>query len=486
MESTSPGATTIGTLGGLRLLHVDQPGRTKATLHVGVGWADETMATRGVTHLVEHLVMHGTSRGRFESNAAVLMHRTAFWAAGRPELVATFLREVVAGITSPSFEDLEHEAKVLAAEQSEAGFGPHDAARHTRFGNEGPGLSMIWGTGPQAAERDVLADHVRRWFVRDNAVLTVVGPLPEGLDLDLPPGAVPVRPFVQTSRPGVVGSSEGAGPVLSFVLPDGPVVPALVGAICTRLEDELRHGQGDVYSLEPDVERLPGTGRVLVQLGARVAPGAQRAVAEAMARELARRTEVGVTDDERSEMLEWWDAGNEERDPVDDLDEAAARLLAGLPVLTYAEARAEAAELEPAAVAVIAQEALHGAQLLVPSGIEPDTALPDGTGCSMSRVMTTPPMRRRFRASAAKGSALGFDGQRVEFRDTDGDVHTIELGEVVGVGVDGRARQLFGARGCFITVDPRDFSGADAVVTAIDAEVSADLRFDLKAWLGQD
>jgi hypothetical protein len=37
----------------------DMPGRAQAGIFFRVGWADETLATHGLTHLVEHLVAGG-------------------------------------------------------------------------------------------------------------------------------------------------------------------------------------------------------------------------------------------------------------------------------------------------------------------------------------------------------------------------------------------------------------------------------------------
>ncbi|WP_225755314.1 hypothetical protein [Actinotalea sp. Marseille-Q4924] len=473
--------TRVGEICGIPTLHMDRPGLTKAALYVGAGWADETFASRGVTHTVEHLVMHGTTRGRFEANASVIMHRTGFWATGRTEQVGRFLEEVAAGIRALPLDRLEHEAKVLQAEAGEPGYGPHDAMLKSRYGHEGPGLSMFWGSGPLATDPDVVLEHARRWFVRGNAVLAVVGPMPDGLDLTLPEGEAPPRTFTDISRPGVV-TFDVQDPVVSFVVPDGVAARAVAGAMGHRLEEDLRHGNGEVYGIVPEVIRLPGTGTLLVQLAAKSGPGAAKTVAEAMARELDHRVRTGVTADELEEMLEWWDVADSDPDEVGDLEMEAERLLSGLPPLTFAEARARAEALRPAEVAAMMRDASATALLMVPRGVEPETHLPDGTSCAASDVMTTTPLRRRFRAKAPRGVALGFDGDVVECRDEDGDVHSIRVEEIVGVGVDGAARELIGRGGCFITVDPRDFAGADAIVRAVDARVPAGHRFDLAAW----
>jgi hypothetical protein len=292
---------------------------------------------------------------------------------------------------------------------------------------------------------------------------------------------MPSRTFTEVSRPGLV-TFDVQDPVLSFVVPDGVAARAVVGAMGSRLEEELRHGNGDVYGVAAEVVRLPGTGTLLVQLAAKSGPGAAGTVAEAMVRELEHRVRTGVSADELEEMLEWWDAADSDPDEVGDLEMEAERLLSGLPPLTFAEARAEAAALDPADVAAMMGGVSASTLLLVPRDVEPATSLPVGASCSTSETMTTAPLRRRFRSKAPRGVALGFDGELVELRDQDGDVHRVRLEDVVGVGVDGSARELVGRGGCFVTVDPRDFAGADAVVRAIDARVPAGLHFDLAAY----
>ena len=87
---------------------------------------------------------------------------------------------------------------------------------------------------------------------------------------------------------------------------------------------------------------------------------------------------------------------------------------------------------------------------------------------------------RRLRTTAPAGTALAFADDVVQYRDEDGEVHEVRFDECVGVGVGPRGgRLLFGRRGCFVWVDPREFRGARAVVRAIDERLPAGLHFPL-------
>lgn len=465
---------------GLPAFHVQRPGLTRLTLHVGVGWADETFATRGVTHVIEHLAMSAAKAGKFEVNASVGAFQTGFWAHGRPEQVAAFLNDVARALHGLPMDRLEKEKGVLDAESSAGGYGAHDAALKMRYGNRGLGLGLFPGLGPQAADPAVVEEHLRTWFVRGNAAITVLGDIPDGLELALPEGPTPVRTHEETARPGSV-SFDVAGPVLSFVAPDVPEASFALRAMAKRMEDDLRHERGLVYAVGPELIRLPGSPRVLFQLAAQVAPGAAKEVAEAMAAEMVRRSEVGASPEEIADDLEWWDAAADHPDGVLlDLDVAVERLLAGRPFRSEAESRALVEALEPATVAAVVRDALDTVLLLTPQGEDPETTFPDGGACSVRKDLTTTPLRRRFRSPAARGTALGFGTDVVQHQDEDGDVHEVRFDECVGVGVAEGARLLFGARGCFVWVDPREYRGAADVVRAIDERIPSGLHFDMK------
>ena len=61
---------------GLPVFWAPAPGVFRATLMFRVGIADEAPATRGITHLVEHLAMFGSTARTYEANGFVAVRET--------------------------------------------------------------------------------------------------------------------------------------------------------------------------------------------------------------------------------------------------------------------------------------------------------------------------------------------------------------------------------------------------------------------------
>ena len=465
---------------GIRTLHLPAPGCTRLTLHVGVGWADESFVTRGMTHAIEHLVMGAAEPGRLESNACVTPFQTAFWANGPAASVGRFLTQVTGALRDLPLDRLARERRVLEAETHGHTYGAHEVLLKSRFGNAGPGLGMFPGLGAQGLEPEVVARHHATWFVSGNAVLTVVGPMPEDLDVHLLPGEAPARAFASWHGGPAWDRADVSDPCASIEGHDAPAASLAIRATAGALERRLRHELGIVYGVVPDLIRLPGTGRVVLQLTTRATPGAEATVAEALIAELEHRADVGVTAEELAEDLAWSDA------VADDLDTAAShlqlqaeRLLAGQPALQLSDARARVAAVTPEEVTSALRDSLPSAMLLVPRDCPAPQGLPLVLTCAAVPAFTTPRLRRRLRSGLPAGVELGFADDVVQYRDEDGDVHEVRFDECVGVGVARQGRLLFGRRGCFVWVDPREFRGAEQVVRAIDDRVPAGLRFTL-------
>lgn len=95
---------------GVPVFWVDTPARLHAELVFGVGLADETMLTTGVTHLVEHLVMRQLGELPHAANAGVGVGTTSFEASSSPPVVAEHLRRLCRALAEPDMGQLDIEA----------------------------------------------------------------------------------------------------------------------------------------------------------------------------------------------------------------------------------------------------------------------------------------------------------------------------------------------------------------------------------------
>ncbi|HJQ43492.1 MAG TPA: hypothetical protein VJ831_10440, partial [Jatrophihabitantaceae bacterium] len=110
----------------------------RASLWFRGGTADLLLPHHGWLHLLEHLALHNPQFRDMTVNGEVGLRYTRFDVAGLANEVALFLRRVCEWLTSPSFEDLEHELRVLRAESQQRSIG--SVARHLvwRYGANGP------------------------------------------------------------------------------------------------------------------------------------------------------------------------------------------------------------------------------------------------------------------------------------------------------------------------------------------------------------
>lgn len=214
------------TIDGVYTLFVEQDAaETRAGLVFRVGQADESLAVRGLTHLVQHLALHEVSGGRVHDHGSTGVVHTEFLASGTADEVAGVLNAVCAALREPPTHLL---ASVREGMESEDVATDRSACRSAavRHGAQAHGLASYPELGlPGLGEVDV-----QTWatvaFTRGNAVLWVVGPrLPRDLDLELPDGQLvdaPAMPSVLARTPAWY-LDPGSGEVeLTAVLPRTP------------------------------------------------------------------------------------------------------------------------------------------------------------------------------------------------------------------------------------------------------------------------
>ena len=246
---------------GIPVLRADSPGgRSGAMLTFRVGRFDETLPSSGITHLVEHLTLSGPDRPGYEFNAEVSGRLTTFYMEGpAPSDVASFVARVCRGLAADHSSRLDQEKRVLRTEAaSRGGPGALGSCLIERYGATGPGLAGYQEFGLRKLTWEQVAAWRDRWFVAGNAVLCVLGEMPAGLRIALPPGRPPEMPalhpcdiplpcFTVTGRGGIGMSLAGPGLLASSVT---------LNVLQQRLSTQLRHDRGLAYSVNLAGEHL--------------------------------------------------------------------------------------------------------------------------------------------------------------------------------------------------------------------------------------
>jgi hypothetical protein len=213
------------------------------------GMVDETFATSGWTHLLEHLALHGRGRGTLTVNGEVSLLTTRLDLHGPPDRVAEALTDIARWLSEPHLGHLAHEQSVLAAESELRGSSEAASALLWRYGAQGPGLAAYQEPGLMRATEASLRGLCARSFVRGNAALFLDGPPPAGLALDLPDGGrnpVPVARECGDSRPAAYEIRSGI--VLSGVVARSAAATVLPAVLRELLVRELRERVGGAYA----------------------------------------------------------------------------------------------------------------------------------------------------------------------------------------------------------------------------------------------
>lgn len=139
--TTAPTATTTDedgvtttTVNGVRTLLAPRSGPVTAGLLFRVGRADETLATSGITHLVEHLALHRHGLSDLHYNGATAAAYTHFAVTGTADDVVEYLNGVCAALRDLPVDRLETEKEILRTEAAGRGCGAADGMGVWRYG----------------------------------------------------------------------------------------------------------------------------------------------------------------------------------------------------------------------------------------------------------------------------------------------------------------------------------------------------------------
>lgn len=459
------------------------PGPLTAGLVIGMGLQHEDFRSNGVGHAVEHLAMSAVPRSHLDRNASIGLTETEFTATGPASAVVEFIAQVCSALADLPLPRLEREAGVLDAESGLATNPANGAALALRFGYSGLGLAPL-GTLPAAALTPAqVRRHARRYAVRGNAALYLSDPIPPGLRLPLPAGPAPeiVLPEILGPTPPCWIAWETPWPALSYLGPDGPARRGADRILIERLVEQLRHEEGLVYDIRPDVVVLGADLRVTT-LAAECRSERAGQVAQRMWQIATELAVTGPTAGEFTHDLEGLRAHfADPRSALGEATLAACEAVAGRKASSRQELLHGRVMLTAAEVAAALRDSLDTAYVIVPWGQKVKHELSELPGSPLT--YETPPeaflFTRRRRSEAPRGTALFLLPDGIGFRDAEGRHDIVRWPECVGVAVDGDVRLVTGRQRSAVLVDPRDWRDGLRAVAAVDRNVPSNLFYHL-------
>jgi predicted Zn-dependent peptidase len=476
-------------IGGVPCFWSVAPAPYTATLVFRVGRADETLATSGLTHLSEHLLMPAEPPRDLDRNARVEDLFAVFWATGAEQRALRFLEQTAELIRSPPLERLETERKILLAEA--AGRGQHavTGSAAIRYGAAAHGLSGFDEYGLHKLGADDVAHWVARNFTRGNAALWLTGPPPRELSFELPNGprrsAPELMPLPEVSYPAVFTNGPPATVVVSIVGERSPSLNVANAVVVDRAWKVIRYEQGLAYDVgdlyEPLTADLAGSAYWIESLEESTEP-----VREALLGILESVAEEGATQEELDREVELF------REMVTDptqlpapLHFAAMEHLLGEPFVDTGEWLRRRREVTSESTAEAMRSALERMLLVIPEESRPPEGFEQIPLFSTDRVdgrtyrLSGLPIRAETRKPRL---VVGEHGITLVLED--GNLLTVRWAEVVAAlrWPDG-GRSVLGTDGFRIHVEPEAWRGGKEIVAAIDARTQDDVAIVMEAEL---
>lgn len=477
-------------LDGIPVLWVEAPPPYVATLQFRVGFADERLPIRGVTHLVEHLAIFAAGIVRHDHNGWVGPTDTGIWGGGTQEEALAFVTACAQALHALPFDRLDGERRVLRTEAAAGGLNAR--LYDYRFGAAGLGLSNYDELGLRWLGPDGIAAWAAEHFTAGNVVLALSGPPPDSLQLDLPPGARHPDPVLEPVPPNFpVHVADGHGGVaLSLFTSRSTALNAATAILSDRLRDRLRHEAALSYAPYATYDRI-SQADVHVLLGSDCEDHHARVVQEMLWRTVDEFAEHGPTEEELEHHRRRVDETLADPQFVRaDLASAADAELRGEPIRLSEAWRAELDTLDGPAGAAVVREALASAVLLAPNGL---SAPADGFGPPRAKEEPlqdgTRYRRAGLRLGQRKESVLLSD-EGVTMTRADGSDVTLRAGDLVGgIWFPDDSLSLIARGGAFLQVYPtgwrdgpeimermRGLVGAENVVPCAPLEIATRVR----------
>src|SRR6187549_2530426 len=250
---------------GLSTYWVEGGGAFRAVLAFRIGMADETLPTRGICHLVEHLAIEPQPR-LYAHNGWCAVDSTGFWAEGERDEVLDFLEGVARRLHALPRDRMVAERQILATEGSQRGGSIVTALLSCRWGARTYGAASYDEYGLFRLSEDEAQAWADRYFVADNAVLFMTGEPPEGFGLELPrgerhtlPAAEPISNLLLPTGISLGQGGVGVGLEVDRSAATGLALALLASAATARLRHELGvtyHVGADYQLAGPDTAHL--------------------------------------------------------------------------------------------------------------------------------------------------------------------------------------------------------------------------------------
>ncbi len=461
---------------GVPVLLAPTSGPAHAGLAFRVGFADEPLARRGLTHLVEHLALHSTSGADYHYNGATGVEFTFFHMQGSEEELAGFLTGVCASLRDLPMARLEVEKGLLQAEANGRSRGPADAMPLWRHGARDYGVAGYPEWGLPAVTEDELRAWVARYFTRDNAVLWVAADrVPAGLRLDLPTGVRQSPPAPSSALPVTPAWFPGFSGMLVWdtEVPRGPGSAVFAGVLDRVMLRELRHEGGFSYTAQAGYEPV-GADRALVTAVADALPEKNGAMLGAFVDVLA-ALRVGRIDeaDVAAVVKKQTETMRIAEEQGSRLPGQALNLLVGREVQDADEAIAAIRAVGVAEVAEVAAAAWAGGLLMTPRTRADWAGFAAAPDRSESAVTGT-----EYASLEEPGERLIIGPEGVSIASAAHCV-TVRFADCVLVRAwpDG-GRHLIGADSIVVWIEPTLYAGASAAVAQLDSWLPAAVRID--------
>ena len=301
--------TSLDAEGAVKCLEVDGiptflappvGGEVHAGLVFRVGQADETLATRGITHLVEHLALHHQRPDERHANGMTDDLFTHFVVHGSAEHVVDYLNGVCRALGDLPLHRIETEKEILRTEEAGRQSGPDTNTAVYRYGLATYGLVSAAEEGLPRLTADMITAWARERFTTQNAALWITAPeLPGGLDLRLPPGErfdAPVPTNELPATPAWIGAGA-QNLFMHSVVPRSTSAVVFTNLLAKALFHELRIVGG--LSYVADASYVPRDGNTaVIRAVADALPEKREAMIGAFVDVLARLRYGVITEDE--------------------------------------------------------------------------------------------------------------------------------------------------------------------------------------------